>query len=76
MARIAVTGGSGKAGRAVVRDLSEHGHEVLNVDLVPSAESYAPDGPIPFLQADKETFLEYDIAKLIHDWIAQQGLVN
>jgi nucleoside-diphosphate-sugar epimerase len=30
--RIAVTGGSGKAGRWVVRDLREHGHDVLNVD--------------------------------------------
>ncbi|MDQ3938582.1 MAG: NAD(P)-dependent oxidoreductase [Chloroflexota bacterium] len=32
--RIIVTGGSGKAGRWVVRDLRERGHEVLNVDLV------------------------------------------
>jgi nucleoside-diphosphate-sugar epimerase len=45
--KIAVTGGSGKAGRAVVRDLLEHGHEVLNVDLVPSREDTAP-----FLPAD------------------------
>lgn len=45
--RIIVTGGSGKAGRAVVRDLVEHGHEVLNVDLVPSREALAP-----FLPAD------------------------
>ena len=37
MTKIAVTGGSGKAGRAVVRHLLEHGHEVLNVDRVPSA---------------------------------------
>jgi nucleoside-diphosphate-sugar epimerase len=36
--RIVVTGGSGKAGRAVVRDLLEHGYEVLNVDRVPSPE--------------------------------------
>ncbi len=36
--RIAVTGGSGKAGRAIVRDLLDHGYEVLNVDLVPPAE--------------------------------------
>ena len=30
--RIAVTGGTGKAGRWVVADLREHGHDVLNVD--------------------------------------------
>jgi nucleoside-diphosphate-sugar epimerase len=33
--RIVVTGGSGKAGRWAVRDLREHGHDVLNADLVP-----------------------------------------
>ncbi|HVV59561.1 MAG TPA: NAD(P)-dependent oxidoreductase [Gaiellaceae bacterium] len=54
--RIAVTGGSGKAGRAVVRDLLEHGHEVLNVDRVPSAESSGPDSPAPFLAADLTDF--------------------
>ena len=32
--RVVVTGGSGKAGRWVVRDLRDHGHDVLNVDLV------------------------------------------
>ena len=36
--RIVVTGGSGKLGRAVVADLLDHGHEVWNVDLVPSRE--------------------------------------
>jgi len=50
--RIVVTGGSGKAGRAIVRDLLEHGHDVLNVDRVPSAESCSPDSPVPFLPAD------------------------
>jgi nucleoside-diphosphate-sugar epimerase len=52
MTKIAVTGGSGKAGRAVVRDLLEHGHEVLNVDVVPSADSSSPDSPAPLLIAD------------------------
>jgi nucleoside-diphosphate-sugar epimerase len=50
--KIVVTGGSGKAGRAVVRDLLEHGHDVLNVDLVPPAESRPLDSPAPFLPAD------------------------
>jgi nucleoside-diphosphate-sugar epimerase len=56
MTRIAVTGGSGKAGRVVVRDLLEHGHEVLNVDRVPSPDSYAPDSPVPYLSADLTDF--------------------
>ncbi|MDJ0496248.1 MAG: NAD(P)-dependent oxidoreductase [Acidimicrobiia bacterium] len=42
MKRIVVTGGSGKAGRAVVADLSEHGYEVLDVDIVASLH---PDDP-------------------------------
>ncbi len=33
--RVVVTGGSGKGGKWVVRDLREHGHDVVNVDLVP-----------------------------------------
>jgi nucleoside-diphosphate-sugar epimerase len=52
MARIAVTGGSGKAGRVVVRDLVEHGHEVLNIDKLPSPQSYSPEAPVPLLLAD------------------------
>ncbi len=51
LVRVVVTGGSGKAGRAVVRDLLEHGHEVLNVDLVPSRDPVAP-----FLPADLTDF--------------------
>jgi len=38
MKRIVVTGGSGKAGRAVVRELVEHGYAVINADLVPPPE--------------------------------------
>ena len=38
MEKIVVTGGSGKAGRAVVRDLLDHGYDILNVDLQPPPE--------------------------------------
>jgi len=45
--RVIVTGGSGKAGRATVRELLAHGYDVLNVDLAPPPE---PQGR--FLRAD------------------------
>ena len=35
--KVCVTGASGRAGRAVVADLAEHGYEVLSVDLLPPA---------------------------------------
>jgi len=54
--RIAVTGGSGKAGRVVVRDLAERGHDVLNIDRLPSPGSNAPDSPVPYLAADVTDF--------------------
>jgi nucleoside-diphosphate-sugar epimerase len=38
MARVIVTGGSGKVGRACVQDLLEHGYEVFNIDLVRPAK--------------------------------------
>ena len=47
--RVVVTGGSGKVGRAVIRGLLEHGHEVLNVDHRPPEPSAAS---APFLPAD------------------------
>jgi nucleoside-diphosphate-sugar epimerase len=37
--RIVVTGSSGKAGRAVVRDLVEHGYDVLGVDVTAAART-------------------------------------
>src|SRR5947199_191563 len=56
MTKIAVTGGSGKAGRVVVRHLFAQGHEVLNIDQVGSPESNHPEDPIPFLRADLTDF--------------------
>ncbi|GAA4221248.1 nucleoside-diphosphate-sugar epimerase [Streptosporangium album] len=35
MAKICVTGASGKLGRAVVRDLLDHGYEVVATDVRP-----------------------------------------
>lgn len=47
MKSIVVTGGSGKAGRAVVKDLLEHDYSVLNVDIQPPAKPQTS-----FLRAD------------------------
>jgi nucleoside-diphosphate-sugar epimerase len=47
MGSVVVTGGSGKAGQAVIRDLVNHGHRVLNVDVAPPREALCH-----FLKAD------------------------
>lgn len=49
--KVAVTGGSGKAGRPVVKRLVDAGYEVVNVDLVPSRDAAAP-----FVRADLTDF--------------------
>ena len=41
MSIVAVTGSSGKLGRHVVRDLTEHGHHVVALDRVPDPDSPA-----------------------------------
>ncbi|MDP9096548.1 MAG: NAD(P)-dependent oxidoreductase [Pseudomonadota bacterium] len=51
MRDIVVTGGSGKAGQAVVRDLLDHGFRVLNVDSVAPTEKLCP-----FLKVDLSDF--------------------
>jgi nucleoside-diphosphate-sugar epimerase len=51
MKRVLVTGGSGKAGRACVRELLEHGYEVINVDAVRPGEALCP-----FVEADLTDF--------------------
>lgn len=49
--KVVVTGGTGKAGRAVINDLLAHGYQVLNVDVLPP-----PEPPlmrtVSFLKAD------------------------
>ncbi|HEX3788595.1 MAG TPA: NAD(P)-dependent oxidoreductase [Pseudonocardiaceae bacterium] len=42
MSRVAVTGGSGKLGRAVVAHLVEQGWDVINIDRVPPPRPVAP----------------------------------
>jgi nucleoside-diphosphate-sugar epimerase len=42
MARVVVTGGSGKLGDAVVVDLTANGYDVVNVDQVPPSTQRAP----------------------------------
>lgn len=51
MKRIAVTGGSGKLGRAVVADLLEHGYRVVNLDRSPPEHQ-----DCPFVQVDLSDF--------------------
>lgn len=53
MARVVVTGGSGSAGRVVVRDLLEHDDEVVSVDL-----SASPELACEQIQADLGDFGE------------------
>ena len=51
MTQVVVTGGSGRLGRACVRELIEHGYDVTNVDLVPARG----DG-CPLVRADLTDF--------------------
>jgi nucleoside-diphosphate-sugar epimerase len=39
MKSVIVTGGSGKAGRATIRELLDRGYQVMNVDVAPPAEA-------------------------------------
>ncbi|MBC7365372.1 MAG: NAD(P)-dependent oxidoreductase [Undibacterium sp.] len=55
MKKIVVTGGSGKTGRAVVRELLDHGYDVLNVDVVAPAPA---EKKCPLLRADLTNYGE------------------
>jgi nucleoside-diphosphate-sugar epimerase len=51
MTRVAVTGGSGKVGRACIDDLLQHGFQVVNIDAAPPAKEKCP-----FVEADLADF--------------------
>ncbi len=66
MARVLVTGGSGKLGRAVLRDLVQHGYDVLNLD------QHRLDDPIcPSVRADLTDFGQ--VASAILGGIDEKG---
>jgi hypothetical protein len=48
MTRVAVTGGSGKLGRAVIAELVESGYDVFNFDIAPPRTAQ----PVPFTGID------------------------
>lgn len=58
MRRIAVTGGSGRFGRAVIEYLVQSGYEALNIDRIPPTQALSDDG------GHSETFINADLADL------------
>jgi nucleoside-diphosphate-sugar epimerase len=69
MQTIVVTGGSGKLGRACVRDLLEHGYAVINADLT------APKEPLcPFVQVDLENLAQTVEVFSGRDWEHRRGI--
>jgi nucleoside-diphosphate-sugar epimerase len=69
MARVVVTGGSGKLGRATVKDLLEHGHEVFNADTVAPKENLCP-----FVQVNFEDMAETIQVFSSMDWGHYRGV--
>ena len=55
---IVVTGGSGKVGRACVRDLMEHGYQVTSIDMLPPPGQTNPPtaGDVTYSRADVTDF--------------------
>jgi nucleoside-diphosphate-sugar epimerase len=50
--KIAVTGGSGRIGRAIIADALAHGHRAVNIDRAPPATPL----DVPFIQADIQDY--------------------
>jgi nucleoside-diphosphate-sugar epimerase len=66
MAKILVTGGSGKLGRAVLKDLVAHGYDVLNVD-----QQALPEPICPSVRIDLTNFGE--VASAILGGVDERG---
>ena len=49
--RILVTGGAGRLGQFTIKELLDHGHEVLSIDRLPSTETVCPSLVIDLLHA-------------------------
>ncbi len=77
-ARIAVTGGAGGIGRALVAALREAGCRVVILDLPPSLAAHPPpaDTPAIALDATEENALEVAFAGLGEAWGGLDGLVT
>ena len=50
--RILVTGGAGRLGQFTIKELLDHGHEVLSIDRLPSTETVCPSLVIDLLHAE------------------------
>jgi nucleoside-diphosphate-sugar epimerase len=70
MARICVTGASGKAGQATTKDLLAYGHEVIATDLAPAPAETGTS----FLRADLTDYGQ--VVELLHDVDAVVHLGN
>src|SRR5690606_4083614 len=66
MAKVLVTGGSGKLGRAVLKDLVTNGYAVLNVDQAPPR-----DGICPFVRAELTDFGQ--VVQLVTGSVDERG---
>ena len=67
--KVAVTGGSGKAGSAIITELLEHGHEVLSVDTI------AGDGRTPFMRADVTDYGQTLSVLQGADWVIHMAAI-
>ena len=67
--RVVVTGGSGKAGSAIITELLEYGHEVLSVDTA------AGDGRTSFMRADVTDYGQ--TLSVLHgaDWVIHMAAI-